>query len=43
MDAEVAIPTAKVSDSTFGDGFRMMVGHVNENSAESFNNNFWNN
>lgn len=43
MDAEAAIPMANVSDSTFGDGLRMMVGHVGGESAASFNENFWQN
>lgn len=43
MDTEVAIPIANVSDSTFQDGLRIMVGHVGGESAASFNDNFWKN
>lgn len=41
MDTEVATPMANVSDSTFQDGLRIMVGHVGPESAASFNANFW--
>lgn len=41
MDTVVATPIASVSDSTFQDGLRVMVGHVGGESAASFNENFW--
>lgn len=41
MDTEIATPMTNVSDSTFQDGFRMMVGNVGKESVSSFNSNFW--